>query len=50
LFIYAVNDEGMEKSDYSEIKKSRLEYKRFLEEQININIKNAERYKSIVKT
>lgn len=50
LFIYAVNDEGMEKSDYSEIKKSRLEYKKFLEEQININIKNAERYKSIVKT
>lgn len=47
--VYVVNSEGMENSDITEKLKSRKDYKIFLENQTNINKKNIERYKNILK-
>jgi len=39
-----VNTEGMENSNIEEKLKTRRDYKRFLESQIDLNKKNIERY------
>lgn len=48
-FIYVVNDEGMKNIDYNEIHKSRLEYKKFLDDYIHMELTNINRYNNIIK-
>ena len=48
-FIYVVNDEGMKNIDYNEIHKSRLEYKKFLDDYIHMKLVNINRYNNIIK-
>lgn len=47
--VYVVNAEGMQNTDITEKLKSRSDYRSFLESQTNLNKKNIERYKQILK-
>lgn len=47
--VFAVNAEGMEKSDYNEIAKNRLDYRQYLNSQMDLAQKNFNRYKNEIK-